>query len=84
MRCMGSSRRRSTLGRTASELWGGPLSGGNGAAVLLNRGTKAANISLTWAELGVKESPATVTDAWSGEVTKVSCPPPGQSAAVSA
>ena len=62
-------------GDSRGELWGGQLSGGNGAAVLLNRGAKVANVSLTWAEIGVKESAATVTDAWSGKVTKVSCLP---------
>ena len=62
-------------GDSRGELWGGQLSGGNGAAVLLNRGAKVANVSLTLAEIGVKESAATVTDAWSGKVTKVSCLP---------
>ena len=41
--------------------------------MLLNRGAKAGNVSFTLAELGVKESAATVTDAWTGKVTKLAC-----------
>jgi hypothetical protein len=52
------------------ELWGGLLWRGNGAAVLFNRGAKAANVSAN-----VSESAAAVTDAWTGKVTKVSCIP---------
>jgi hypothetical protein len=39
------------------ELWGGPLAGGARAAVLLNRGAKAMNISVTWEELRMAGAP---------------------------
>lgn len=44
-------------GDPKGELWGGPLAGGAGAAVLLNRGAKAMNISVTWEELRMAGAP---------------------------
>ena len=48
-----------------SEVWGGPLSGGSFAVVLLNRGDTMATIVANWADLGVDASrKAMVRDLW--------------------
>ena len=44
-------------GDPKGELWAGPLAGGARAAVLLNRGSKAMNISVTWEELRMAGAP---------------------------
>ena len=47
-----------------SSCWTKPLADGAVAALLLNPGGTAANITCTWAELNVKAGSATVRDLW--------------------
>jgi alpha-galactosidase len=59
------------------ELWAGPLEGGATAAVLLNRGSKAMNITASWSEFHWWTPPyygnMNVSDAWTGKITRVNC-----------
>jgi Alpha galactosidase A/Alpha galactosidase C-terminal beta sandwich domain len=51
------------------QVWSKPLAGsGTRAVLLLNRTATAADIKVTWKDLGLSEaSPATVKDLWSGK-----------------
>ena len=50
---------------SGTECWARPLSGGAVAAVLLNRGEGPADVSCTWAELGLPAgAKAAVRDLW--------------------
>ncbi|MGB7537110.1 MAG: glycoside hydrolase family 27 protein [Anaerolineales bacterium] len=52
-------------GTTKPEVWSKILSGDNVQAVaLLNRSSQTADISVTWADLGLPDGPATVRDLW--------------------
>lgn len=56
-------RRSGTL-----EVWSKPLVGNHERAVaLLNRGTTAANIAVSWIEVGLAAGPASVRDLWKHE-----------------
>ena len=49
----------------AAEIWVRPLTGGREAVVLLNRGTQALRIRLTWSELGLPNYlPVQLRDLW--------------------
>jgi len=47
------------------EVWVRPLSGGAQAVGLFNRGAEPAAVTVKWADLGMKSSPARVRDVWS-------------------
>lgn len=50
------------------EVWSKPLVGNAARAVaLLNRGTTAANIAVSWTEVGLAAGPASVRDVWKHE-----------------
>ena len=46
------------------EIWTRPLAGGDAAVALFNRGKDAASITVKWAEVGLKKSPARSRDLW--------------------
>ncbi len=47
------------------EVWARPLADGGRAVILFNRGTKAAQITVNWPEIGyTKDVPAQVRDLW--------------------
>jgi alpha-galactosidase len=49
------------------EVWSRQIAGGNRAVLLLNRGKAAADIKVTWAEIGYPEKlSATIHDLWKG------------------
>jgi hypothetical protein len=48
-----------------SEVWAGPLENGDLVVLAINRGAGAANITLTWADIGLsKKQPVLVRDLW--------------------
>jgi len=51
---------------SGGECWARPLADGSVAALLLNRGAAAADVSCSWAELGLKQpaGAAAVRDLW--------------------
>jgi len=49
------------------EVWAGPLANGDAAVVLFNRGSKDANITATFKQIGLAASKATVRDLWAFE-----------------
>jgi alpha-galactosidase len=56
---------RRDLGKGALEVWKKKLSGTNVVAVaLFNRTNAAADASVTWSEIGLPASTATVRDLW--------------------
>jgi alpha-galactosidase len=64
-------------GDPKGELWGGLLAGGAAAAVLLNRGGNAINITVNWSDLMMPNAPyygpMNVTDAWTAKSERVNC-----------
>jgi alpha-galactosidase len=46
------------------EVWARPMADHSWAVLLLNRTAKAANMSVTWKEIGLKKSQAAVWDLW--------------------
>lgn len=61
---MGVQGKRLKVDRS-SEVWGGPLEGGNYAVVLLNRGAQSATIRADWSDFGLDTSrSALVRDLW--------------------
>ena len=48
----------------ATEVWAGNLSDGSYAVLLLNRGSIASNVNITWKEIGFKEKNAKLRDLW--------------------
>jgi len=50
---------------TTKEVWAGALMNGDVAAMLLNSGTEASDITMTWDQLGIgMTTPAVVRDLW--------------------
>ena len=47
-----------------TEVWAGSLSDGSYAVLLLNRGSFAATVEITWKEIGFKEKKAKLRDLW--------------------
>lgn len=47
------------------EVWARPLSGGDWAVCLFNRGLKSANVEVNWGDLGLKWDKMKVRDLWS-------------------
>ena len=47
------------------EVWARPLSGGEEAVALFNRGSQGAEMTVRWSELGLKSAPVHVRDLWS-------------------
>jgi alpha-galactosidase len=48
----------------AHEVWMKPLADGSRAVILLNRGSEAAEISVSWDEVGLSKGKARVRDLW--------------------
>ena len=67
-------------GDPKGELWAGALAGNAGAAVMVNRGADAMNVTVQWVDFGPELGggnpyfgPMNVTNAWTGESTRVDC-----------
>jgi alpha-galactosidase len=56
------------------EIWSKPLSGGAQAVALFNRGGDSANMTVKWADLGLKEAPKKLRDLWARQDLKASGP----------
>ena len=44
-----------------SEIWGGPLSDGSKAVILLNRGSSSVDITAEWSDIGWNSNEVTVS-----------------------
>jgi len=56
------------------EIWMRELADGQRAIALFNRGAAAADISLKWADIGLKKTPKTVRDLWGHSDIKIDGP----------
>ena len=54
------------------EIWVKPLSGGAQAVALFNRGAEAAQVTVKWADVGLRSAPNAARDMWSHTDVKLS------------